>query len=338
MDLKNYCVPNSSIWKGRVDNPEDIDSFRMHQIVQLVDLTNLSSVDKKSSKSNICFVGFNCDEGVIRNLGREGAKHGAKYIRREFANLPVTFGTKMEIFDAGDIDCVDGNMEEAQEQLKIAVSLLIDNGYFPIVLGGGHELALGNYNGIVDFFDKNGKNKPSLGIINFDAHFDLRPYKNQGSSGTMFTQIADRCAEQSHPFSYMCLGVQASSNTISLFKKADLLGVKYILGKDFVEPNFESISKTIDEFIDKHELIYFTLCSDVINASFAPGVSAIQPFGMNAEVVLTFIKQIFRSKKVVSFDIAEVSPRFDQDNRTAKLIAVIIFAIINVLNENNQAN
>jgi formiminoglutamase len=150
----------------------------------------------------------------------------------------------------------------------------------------------------------------------------------------MFAQIADTCKAQSRPFSYMCLGIQASSNTISLFKKADGLGVKYIMGKDFIEPNFESIYKTIDDFIGKHEQIYFTLCSDVINASFAPGVSAIQPFGMNAEVVLTFIKHIFKSKKVVSFDVAEVSPRFDHDNQTAKLIAIILFAIINVLNEN----
>jgi len=335
VELKNYSVSNSKIWAGRVDDPYDVDSFRMHQIVQLVDLTNLS-VYKESSSTNICFLGFNCDEGVIRNLGREGAKQGAKYIRREFANLPVTFGNRMQIFDAGDIECVNGNMEEAQEQLKLAVTLLLYNGYFPIVLGGGHELAFGHYNGIIDHFVSKEKGTSSFGIINFDAHFDLRPYKNQGSSGTMFAQIADSCLENSRPFSYMCLGVQASSNTISLFKKADSLGVKYILGKDFVEPNFESIGKTIDEFISKHEHIYFTLCSDVINASFAPGVSAIQPFGMNAEVVLSFIKQIFRSKKVISFDVAEVSPRFDQDNRTAKLIAIIIFAIINVLNENHQ--
>ena len=30
-----------------------------------------------------------------------------------------------------------------------------------------------------------------MGIINFDAHFDLRPYDNGPSSGSMFRQIAD---------------------------------------------------------------------------------------------------------------------------------------------------
>lgn len=336
MDLKNYSITNSEIWSGRVDDPNDPDSYRMHQIVQLIDLTSISSAELNSGKVNICLIGFNCDEGVSRNLGREGAKQGAKYIRREFANLPVTFGDNVAIYDAGDIECIDGNMEEAQEQLKRAIAIILDYHFFPIVLGGGHELAFGHYNGIVEHFVGSNKDLSSLGIINFDAHFDLRPYKNGGSSGTMFAQIADICNEQSRPFSYMCLGIQASSNTISLFKKADSLGVKYILGKDFIEPNFGDITKTIDSFIGNHDHIYFTLCSDVINSSFAPGVSAIQPFGMNAEVVLTFIKQILRSKKVISFDVAEVSPRFDQDNRTAKLIAIILFAIINTLKENGS--
>ncbi|HCT30340.1 MAG TPA: formimidoylglutamase [Bacteroidales bacterium] len=336
MELRNYNAPCKNLWTGRVDDPNDPDSFRMHQIVQLFDLAKLDLVRLDSNRLNICFIGFNSDEGVIRNLGREGAKQGASYIRKEFANLPVTFGNQVAIYDAGDIECLNGNLEDAQEQLKLAVSLILNHKFLPIVLGGGHEFAFGHYNGIISHFLSSKKAIPSLGIINFDAHFDLRPYTKGSSSGTMFAQIADSCKEQSRQFSYMCLGVQASGNTISLFKKADELGVKYILGKDFVEPNFESIRKSIDDFIGKHENIYFTLCSDVFNASSAPGVSAIQPFGMNAEVVLTFIKHIFRSEKVVSFDVAEVSPRFDHDDQTAKLIAIIIFAIINVLTENRS--
>lgn len=336
MEIRNYNVASQGTWSGRIDDPNDPDSYRMHQIISLIDLANISLVSLDPNKLNICLIGFCCDAGVVRNLGREGARHGAKYIRKEFANLPVTFGSRVAIYDAGDIICVDGNLEEAQEQLRIAVKEMLKYRLFPIVLGGGHELAFGHYNGIVDYLIGKKKDLSSLGIINFDAHFDLRPYSNGGSSGTMFAQIADICKAQSRSFSYMCLGVQTSSNTISLFKKADELGVHYILGKDFVEPNLESISASIKEFISKHEHIYFTLCSDVINASFAPGVSAIQPFGMNAEVVLSYIKEIFRSNKVISFDVAEVSPRFDQDNRTAKLIAIIIFAIINVLNENRE--
>jgi len=71
----------------------------------------------------------------------------------------------------------------------------------------------------------------------------------------------------------------------------------------------------------------------VFNSAYAPGVSAPQPFGLDPETVLIFIKHAFKTNKVIGLDIAEVSPRFDHDNNTAKLAAVIIYAIINVLSE-----
>ena len=48
-------------------------------------------------------------------------------------------------------------------------------------------------------------------------------------------------------------------------------------------------------------------------------------------VVLPLLKHVLRTRKVRGFDICEISPRFDQDNTTANLGAVIIFAVINTL-------
>lgn len=336
MIFNRYSTTNAKVWTGRIDDVNDIDSFRMHQIIRLLDLTNIESVDIDSSKINVCFIGFCCDEGIKRNLGRQGAKRGPEYIRREFSNLPVRFGNNAIIYDAGNITCLDNNMEEAQEQLSKAIELILNKKLFPIVLGGGHEVAFGHYNGIDSYLKNLGKDNPSLGIINFDAHFDLRPCVHEGSSGTMFSQIADKCIKEGSEFSYMCLGIQTSGNTISLFKKADHLGVKYILAKDFTEDNFVNISRQIEDYVSRHDHIYLTICSDVFNGASAPGVSAVQPFGMNPEYVLKFIKEILKTDKVISFDIAEISPRFDHDKRTAKLAAITIYSIINVLLSNKE--
>ncbi|MCK5088299.1 MAG: arginase family protein, partial [Melioribacteraceae bacterium] len=284
MKLKNYSVTDDKIWTGRVDDPNDIDSYRMHQVIQVLDLREIDQKEFDLSNLNICFIGFRCDEGVKRNLGRQGAKNGPEIIRKEFANLPVTFGESAVIYDAGNITCVGNNMEEAQGQLEIAVKIILENGLFPLVLGGGHELALAHYNGIVSHLNNKEKDDPSIAIINFDAHLDLRPYNKGGSSGTMFYQIADDCLREKRQFAYMCLGVQTYSNTLSLFKRADSLGVKYILAKDFVEPNYESISAEINNFIDNQKYLYVTLDCDVFNSASAPGVSAVQPFGMDPEV------------------------------------------------------
>jgi formiminoglutamase len=323
-------VLSADTWKGRVDDTENVDSFRWHQCVELIDLNTVKKQDLNTNGKGFCFLGFSCDKGVEKNKGRVGTALGPFSIRRAMANLPNIFESKGKIYDAGNIHCLDGHLESAQKNLGYAVERILDLGFFPIILGGGHEIAFGHYQGLNLFSDKTSEiNNP--GIINFDAHFDMRPYDQGPNSGTMFRQIADMNNEKNKDFSYFVLGIQKTSNTISLFKKADELGVDYILAREIKEQNFEKIARRLDKFIEKHDSIYLTVCSDGFSSAFAPGVSSPQPFGMNPEVVLQLIKYIIKSGKTISMDIAEVSPRFDEDNQTAKLASVIVYAVINTI-------
>ena len=333
MNIKNYTPTHANIWTGRVDDVEDVDSFRMHQVIKLLDLKELEALTIDTSKQNIGLLGYCSDVGIKRNLGRLGAKYGPEGIRNEFASLPVSFDNKASVYDAGNLFCVEDDLEELQEQLAIAIEKMLNSKLFPIVLGGSHDVAYGHYNGILNHLKKQTDERPKVGIINIDAHFDLRPYDKEGSSGTMFSQIADNCSRENREFNYLCLGIQKSGNTKALFNKADALGVDYVYADEFVEANHPNISERIRGFIDDNDYIYLTLCSDVLDSASAPGVSAMQPFGLNPKHVLKFIKEILRSKKVISFDIAEVSPPLDQDKRTSKLAAIIIHGVIDSLSE-----
>jgi len=334
--FSGYHPPEDGTWTGRIDDTEDFNSYRWHQLVELLDLSKEKRKLISKESKGFCFLGFCCDVGVERNLGRTGASKGPFSIRQEMSNLSCSFSRNTRLFDAGDIYCIDGDLSTAQEDLAKAVKIIRSMGLFPIVLGGGHELAFGHYNGVIDSLrDEKPNNRSSselsLGIINFDAHFDLRPYGHGASSGCMFSQIIDLCKKRDIQFSYMCIGIQKHCNTISLFKRADQLGVKYILAKDISDNTIPEIKKRIDCFLNAYENIYLTICTDVISSAFAPGVSSPQPFGLQAENALTLIKHVVGSGKVVSFDIAEVSPRFDEDNRTAKLAAIIVYAVVNLL-------
>lgn len=331
--MKNYTKPDMSKWMGRIDHTENYDAFRWHQWVLPLDL-NDSLKNHSEFTVGIAFIGFCSDEGVRRNLGRTGASKGPNSIRKELCNMPCSFLPTLKLFDAGDVHCVDGNLELAQSDLADAVSQLKELGLFPIVLGGGHEVALGTFNGLAKENSFNPLNP--LGIINFDAHFDIRPYETQGSSGTMFRQISDICLEKQMPFNYFCIGIQKRGNTIDLFKTADRLDIKYLMAKDIGEGDLEKAFEQLDQFISQQEHIYVTICTDVFSSAFAPGVSASQPLGLHPERILKFFKHIFRSKKVIAFDIAEVSPRFDQDNITANLAATFIFSAVNSIAHNHQ--
>lgn len=299
-----------NIWSGRTDHLENRKSFRYHQIVELEQMEAL-----KSEEETCVIIGFASEEGVRRNKGQLGAANAPDALRSELAKLPWKLANDTHLADIGTIECAGNDLETAQQQLGEAVNTVLSKKMYPIILGGGHETAYGHYLGVRNHIGTEAK----LGIINIDAHFDLRPYDEQPSSGTMFRQIL----EADKNSSYFVLGIQRYGNTQELFDKADELNVTYIYEEDMHDGQFTSVNKAIEEFIQKHDCIMLTLCSDVLNAAFAPGVSAPSPFGLNPMIVRSIIKAVTSHEKTLSFDISEVNPILDENNRTVKLGAYL---------------
>ncbi len=328
--INNYKKIDPETWSGRIDSENDYDAFRWHQWVKFLDLNE--ETKPFNGKLAFAFLGFKSDIGIKRNKGRQGAFNGPEAIRKELFNKPCNFSKEVELFDAGDIVANENiSLEEAQESLSQGVKRLLELNYFPILLGGGHEIVFGHYKGIFDFF-RNKEKKANIGIINFDAHFDNRPYEiGNVNSGTMFRQIHDLTKECDDEYKYMVIGIQKSANTVSLFKYADESNTKYILAKEVAHGDIYMTFEKIDEFIREVDHLYITLDIDVVQSSAAPGVSAPQPLGLDPELIAVLLKYVLTSEKAISFDIAEVSPRFDHDNTTASLAAIYIFTLVTKL-------
>mgnify|MGYP003633076957 CR=1 FL=1 len=198
---------------------------------------------------------------------------------------------------------------------------------FPILLGGGHDMAYGHYNGIKKYLDTKG-NKRSIGIINFDAHFDLRSNQNSNNSGTPFFQIAEECKQDLSKFQYLCLGIREDANNSALYNTARNLGVCYIEKSNFNLLHYDKIKDRIEQFTKEVDYIYTTIDLDGFSSAYAPGVSAASPMGFSPEIVLECLKIIMASKKMTSLDIAEMNPTYDIDQQTAKLAASLIHFVI----------
>lgn len=298
------------IWSGRTDHLENRTSFRYHQIVELEQIETLKSLEE-----TCVIIGFESEEGVRRNKGQLGAAKAPNALRSELAKLPWKLSKEKRLADIGTIECIGNNLEKAQQQLGEVVNKVLNKKMIPIILGGGHETAYGHYLGVRNHIGEEAK----LGIINIDAHFDLRPYDEQTSSGTMFRQIL----EQDVNSSYFVLGIQRYGNTQELFDKADELDVTYIYEEDMHYGQLDQVNTTLEKFVQKHDYIMLTLCTDVLNAAFAPGVSAPSPFGLDSTIVRAIIKTVTSHEKVLSFDISEVNPIMDENNRTVKLGAYL---------------
>ena len=327
--MLGYRKPNMAIWHGRIDSETDYRSFRWHQYIKELDLSG--KIEVAPTKLSFVLIGYNVDEGIILNSGRAGAKSGSTKIREFLINKPCSFSQEIKIFDGGNVEYTS-SVEQAQETLAELVDKCLSNNYFPIIMGGGHDIAYGTMSGLINHFDVV---KQNFGIINFDAHFDLRPYK-RSTSGTMFRQIHDDIINRGGKFNHLTIGIQKSGNTLSLFDYAKEINSEYILAGDMTHENTAINHYRVGEFVKKQDLIYMTVCCDVFASAFAPGVSSPQPMGIEPEAFLDLFKDILISRKVVAFDIGEVSPTLDSSNTTASLGALIIYSLVNFLGEISQ--
>lgn len=307
-----YRQPDLSLWHGRVDTDDAGDCRRIHQVVRAFD---------QKGPSGVVLLGFHSDEGVRRNGGRVGAKDAPHVIRTVLGNMAWHAGHK-PFLDAGDIVCDGEKLEEAQSELEQKIRSLMKARHLPIILGGGHEVAYGTGAGVFS------SHLPSsrIGIINIDAHFDLRvaPARN---SGTSFADLLARGVAEAREVHYLCVGVAESANTIALFNRAKSYGASWIVDCE-VRRSSGDVVKAITSFVDRCDAIYLSVDMDALPSHEAPGVSAPASLGIPFETVFMIAKHLGQSPKLCAVDIAEVNPRFDVDNRTARLAARLVHTLI----------
>lgn len=328
-DYKNninatYKPASKDKWTGR-NSSSTIENQYWHQEIKFLDVSKTSLI----SNIDIAILGYVCDEGVRRNQGRIGANKGPDVIREKLAKLPIHFeGTK--VADVGDIVCANDAMEACQGLFSKNISNLIQQNILPIAIGGGHDIAYGHFMGIWNVLKDTNKRK--VGIINFDAHFDLRPVETKGNSGTPFNQIISELAKTGDAIDYFAIGIQQQSNTKELFNIAKESDVKYAFNYECEDTStaVEALKARLVPFIEKVDYLYITIDMDGFSSAYAPGVSAPSPLGFSPSFVFKTLAFLLNTKKVISLDIAELNPSLDRDNQTANLAAKIIdFIVLN---------
>lgn len=302
-----------STWTGRTDSEDGEAGHRWHQVID----------EPAANKPGTCLLGFASDLGVQLNKGRPGAAEGPMALRRAVAGLAAHHDHPL--YDDGTVT-TGQDLPASQAEYAGRVADRLGEGHFVIGLGGGHELGWANYQGLRQWL---GKHDPQarVGILNFDAHFDLRTPSPDATSGTPFKQAANWCEQEGHAFNYACIGISEASNTQALFNTAKALNVRYLRDVDCLEVHANPF---IRRFIGELDYLYVTVCLDVLPGSVAPGVSAPAALGIQPNFLLHCLTEIQRCCLYAHCrwalgDIAELNPARDVDDRTARIAARILW-------------
>lgn len=269
--------------------------------------------------ADIVLVGCPQDEGVRRNKGREGAALAPASIRKQFYKL-TPFGIKRRVFDLGDVK-IGAALEETHETHREVVGQILRDGKRAVVMGGGNDISYPDGVAMAEVYGADNW----IGI-SVDSHLDVR-IAEERNSGTPYRQLL----EEGHliPRRFFEVGYQSHFCSPVYYEYLRGLGVQRIsleLLRSRSETDLELKEMIKQKFVhhSKEMSVFFGFDIDVVRAADAPGVSAPSPLGLRAGEFIQLVKYAASLSNTRMVEFSEMNPKYDVDDRTAKLVAVAI--------------
>ncbi len=258
---------------------------------------------------------------------RKGAKYAPRAIRQESYNFEsLIFGYDLDLqttqilFDSGDLPELN-SIAQMLKSVELSTHGIIDDGKFPILLGGEHSLTPA---AVKSYRSGQHPSFADLAVIILDAHLDFRDeYLNLQNS---HCSTARRVSELVGVENTVPIGVRS----YSIEEKVDSaeLGLKFVSMFEILDSDIESALNQALEFLNKDAPIYLSLDIDVIDPAYAPGVGTPEPYGLSPLEIKKCIDIL--APRLAGFDVVEVSPPFDNGN-TSSLASMMVRTVIGAI-------
>lgn len=297
--------PDESVFFSR----NDVNDPRLGEIVR--------RTPDHYENADIVILGCPQDEGVRRNGGRVGAAEAPLSIRGQFYKL-TTMNIRKRIFDLGDVK-IANTLEATHDTMTEVVKAVLRDGKRLIVLGGGNDISYADGRAMSEVFGRDWW----IGV-NIDAHLDVR-LSEERNSGTPYRQLLDE--ELLLPRYFYEVGYQTHLASPIYYEYIRALGVNRIsleLVRSRAEADIELKESVRNKFIGHSASLntFFGFDMDAVRSADAPGTSAPSPLGLRAGEFIQLVKYAASLANTKLIEFSEVNPKFDDDNRTAKLVAI----------------
>lgn len=271
----------------------------------------------KYEEAAIVILGCPQDEGVKRNNGRAGAALAPDAIREQFYQL-TPFGINLKICDLGNIG-VQNSLEETHDNLTKVVKKVLEDGKKLLIVGGGNDISYPNGRAMADIFGAGNW----LGV-NVDAQFDVR-LGASANNETAYRQLLEE--KLIRPDYLYQIGYQShfASPVYYRFLKdsgVNLSSLEQIRSRETADLELREMMR--QKFIGHSQSLstFFGFDMTVVRSADAPGTTSPSPLGLRAGEFIQIVKFAASLSNTQIIQFSEVNPQFDEDNRTAKLVAI----------------
>ena len=204
----------------------------------------------------------------------------------------------------------------------------LTEGFFPLVLGGDHSIAIGTCSGVSVFFRKQSK---KIGCLWLDAHGDMNTPESS-PSGNVHGMPLSALIGYGAPELVELLGYKpkVEPRNVAIVGVRDLdakerrlvkdSGVHAFTMRDIDERGMrEVMSEALRFAMDDTDGTAVSLDMDLIDPSDAPGVGTPVRGGITYREAHLAMEMIADSEAMASLEIVEINPVIDLQNKTALL-------------------
>jgi len=212
----------------------------------------------------------------------------------------------------------------------------LEEGNFPVVLGGDHSCALGTWSGVARALNGRGP----LGLLWIDAHMDSHIPETSASHAIHGMPLAALLGRGQH-----ALVSLAGREAILRPEHVCLLAVR-----SYEEAEAELLNRLEVRVISQAEVLRrgldtclaeallrigtgtagfgVSLDLDAIDPIQAPGVGSPEPAGLDAQRLVAALAPALADQRLLALEIAEYNPEHDRSQRTLRLIVDLLDQLV----------
>lgn len=218
---------------------------------------------------------------------------------------------ELDLLDLGDVDSPDGEVGELR--VFSAVAKVRSNHQLLVALGGDNSVTYSVAQGLWADLE-------TVGLVTWDAHFDLRDGNSNGSPVWRLIQAG------LHGGNIVQIGISDFANSREYFERAKDAGI-HVISRDVLRnrPIDDVMAEALDIAGGADREIYVDLDVDVCDRAIAPACPASVPGGITADELRQAAFLAGKDARVRAIDIVEIDPLMDApDGRTVRLAALLV--------------
>jgi agmatinase len=279
-------------------------------------------------KHEVAVVGAPFDMGTTY---RAGCRFGPQAIRRISAlydsysvDMAVDLEEELDLVDLGDVFVIPANIEKSFDQIDRAVSWVVGEGVFPVVLGGDHSIGYPDVRAIAPHIDGR------VGIIHLDRHLDIQERDMDERMHTTPWFHATNIPN-APPANLVQMGIGGWYGSRPGVKVARERQTTVLTITDIEEVGVEKAAEVALEVAwQDADAVYLSFDIDSVDAGFVPGTGSPEPGGLLPREALKLLRLIAR-EGICGMEVVEVAPPYDVSDMTAQLACRAVMDVLGTL-------